>query len=145
MQAGSKILAVIILILLAFLVGFLPQYLARRDLEAQIDDLRFKLNLAELRDELALTYLHAARSDYGTAQEFSTSFFNRLGDVLSRITDEQLVSRLEEIMAARDEVTTGLARAEAAVRERLQQLLLTLHQATENYKQAALTRPAGER
>ena len=73
------------LVLGAFLLGFVPQYLKARDLDNQLGALRQQLNSEREKsqmDELALlcgyAYLETNLKNYGLASQYSTKFFDRV-------------------------------------------------------------------
>lgn len=74
-----------VLVVTAFLLGFVPQYLKAGDLDNQLGASRRQLNSEREKsqmDELALlcgrAYLETNRKNYGLASQYSTKFFDRV-------------------------------------------------------------------
>jgi hypothetical protein len=124
-----------VLLLAAFLLGFVPQYRAasglRSDLRAARDEataLRFKAELAELRGLLGLTYLESNAKNYGIARQYSTQFFTRAGEIAAGTSDEGLRALLAEVSTQRDDITAGFAEGQGAVQVNIEMLTRRLYE-----------------
>lgn len=120
-----------------FLLGFIPQYAkarsARKDLTAarqQLAAAQSRAELGALRDALALVHLEVVQKNYGVAAQRSTAFFDQLQGVAGRETDAGRRQAFQQMLAARDTVTAGLASGDAAVQAEIQRLMRMLFEAT---------------
>ena len=73
---NKKIMVVGVLLIVAFLAGFIPQYVKGKRLERELGEARQENSLAQLRDLASLAYLQASQKDYGLAGGTSTRFFD---------------------------------------------------------------------
>ena len=126
----KKIVVVVVLLIVAFLGGFLPQYVKGKRLERELGVARQEGSLAELRDLAGLAYLQASQKDYGLAAGTSTSFFDRTRAVAYQTPDSNLRKPLEDLLNLRDQITGELAKGEPGVVNDLQTLLIKTRQAT---------------
>ena len=70
------------------------------------------------------------RNNYASAAQQSTEFFNALRDAISTTSDVTLKQNLEKFFTRRDEITTNLAQADPAVKEKLAQAYADFFQIT---------------
>lgn len=124
------------LIVAAFLLGFVPQYLKARDLDSQLGAARQQLSAESEKsqmDQLALlcgyVYLETNLKNYGLASQSSTKFFNRVQVMTGQAPDSNRQAFLQASLAKRDLVTGGLAKGDpstlAAVQDLFQNALET--------------------
>lgn len=125
----------LILLLVGFLLGFIPQYRHARELQSEIASSRQQLASSEIKEQLcairdaaALAYLEVTRKNYGTAADYSSRMFNQVQQVSGSTSDNNLKSALGRVAARRDAVTTALANADAAAAADLQSILVDLEQ-----------------
>lgn len=126
----NKIIVGVVLLMVAFSAGFIPQYAKGKRLERELSEARHANSLAQLRDLASLAYLQASQKDYGLASATSTSFFDRAREVANQTLDSSGRQPLEEILNLRDQITGGLARGDPGVVNDLQTLLVKTRQAT---------------
>lgn len=139
---GSKGISRRIIVWLAsyvviFLLGFMPQYAkarsARKDLATARQELaaaQHRNELGALRDTLALVHLEVVQKNYGVAAQRSTAFFDQLQGLAGRETDSGRRQAFQQILAARDAITAGLASGDPAVLSEIQRILRLLFEAT---------------
>jgi len=127
---NKKIIVVVVLLVVAFAAGFLPQYAKGKRLEKELGVTRQESNLAELRDLAGLVYLQAGQKDYGLAGGTSTRFFERTRAVVYETPDSIRGRLLEGLLNSREQITGELARGDPAVLNDLQALLVKTRQAT---------------
>ncbi|MCZ2077382.1 MAG: hypothetical protein LC130_20575 [Bryobacterales bacterium] len=120
---GRKILIGILVAAAIFAVGYLPQYSRYRQARQQYLDTAFEHRLCAIRDAVSLTYLEATRKNFGIAAQHSTQYFNRVRDASQDASDPGLKSSLQELLAVRDKITSGLSGADPAVIGELQALV----------------------
>lgn len=125
-----KIIVVVVLLLVAFSGGFLPQYVKGKRLERELGEAKRENSLAQLRDLAGLAYLQASQKDYGLAGGTSTSFFNRTREVVNQTPDSSDRKPLEDLLNLRDQITGQLARGDPGVVNDLQTLLVKTRRAT---------------
>ncbi|MCI0624712.1 MAG: hypothetical protein L0387_24215 [Acidobacteria bacterium] len=141
MSRKSKIICWIGLLVSAFLVGFAPQYSELRKTRARlqtaqqnITSWQFKSKLSQIRDLVGLTYLETTRKNYGIAGQLSYQLFSQLQQAANETSDPNLKKAFEEMLAARDGVTAGLAKGDPAILADLQSLFIKAHQNTTSYQ-----------
>jgi hypothetical protein len=127
---NKKIIVVVVLLIVAFLAGFLPQYAKVTRLEKELGETRKENSLAQLRDLAGLAYLQASQKDYGLAGGTSTRFFDRTREVANQTPDSSGRKPLEDLLNLRDQITGELARGDPGVLNDLQTLLVKTRQAT---------------
>lgn len=125
--SARRVLIAAAIIAAAFLAGFLIQYGRARNLNRSLETARADLNacqrrndVAGLRDLMGLTYLEVNRKNYGLAQEHASRFFERVRELRGQAADPALEAVLNEALAGRDDIIAALARGDAAVQERVQ-------------------------
>jgi len=96
-------------------------------LEAEVNRLQVRADLAEMHLRLGRVAMEADRQDYGTAGERATHFFDEVARLAKETKlDDKERAALENVLAARDELIAGLATAQPEAAERLKQLYLEL-------------------
>ncbi len=133
----NKFVLGLILLMVGFLLGFIPQYSRSRQLQqkvsaqsGQIEMCRSAEQLSQLRDTAALMYLEATQKNYGTSGEHAGRFFDQAQRLANSTQDEALRNLLREILATRDQVTADLAKGNAAVVSEMQPVLSRVEQET---------------
>jgi hypothetical protein len=110
------------LIFAAFLLGFVPMWLAARTRTVERDAVQQALRLSQLENTLAAAALQARRGDYEPAREAASTFYTNLQAEIDRTPPVVSASQremMQSILAQRDQLITLLARADPAVAERL--------------------------
>lgn len=128
-----------ILVVAAFLLGFVPQYLKSHTLDNQLDAVRGQLKSERDKsqmDALSLlcghVYLEADLKNYGLAGQLSTKFFDGAQAMMSQTSDSSRQHFLQETLAQRDAVTSGLAQGDPGTLSAMQDLFRRALAATEN-------------
>ena len=118
-----------VLIVAAFLLGFVPQYRKGRALDNQLGAARQQLYLEREKsqmDELGLlcghVYLETNLKNYGLASQYATKFFDGVQAKMSQEPDSNRRSFLQETLAQRDAVTGGLAQGDPGTLSAVQDL-----------------------
>lgn len=116
-SARSLLLAALV-VAIAFLSGFLWQYVEAREARAERDELRRELTFEELESRLAAAVIQAENDGYEGARELMSRFFTGLQ---SNVEEAPAGTRdeLDRILARRDAVITELSRADPASKETL--------------------------
>lgn len=126
----NRIMVVGVLLIVAFLAGFLPSYSKGKRLENELREARQENSLARLRDLACQVYLQASQKDYGLAAGTSTRLFDRIREVANQTPDSSGRKPLEDLLSLRDKITAELAKGDPGVLEDLQALLVKTRQAT---------------
>jgi hypothetical protein len=116
------LIAVVIAVGLAYLAGFWPQHRQLSDVRAQLQETQARLAAAEARIRLgemlgrllALSDAVGAKN-YGQAATLSSSFFDAVRTEATRAPLPAVTSTLQEILNARDRVTTAIAGTDPAL------------------------------
>lgn len=125
----KRIALVVLLLVAAFLGGYIPQWLEVRRLESELRTTAFDLRLANLHRQLGVASEEAQRNNFGTASEAARLFFDGCGEVVRTYPFEnepRTKIALSSYTASRDEILRDLALADPAVRQRLAGLYLAM-------------------
>ncbi len=117
-------------ILVAFLIGFLPQWLqarnqrlemeaARQEWQAERTSLQHELEIARLEGRLGAALAESLRGNYERSRQLMVSFYTDLENTLPAITDAEQRREIEALLQQRFEIVTLLSRAEPEATERL--------------------------
>ncbi|HEX5736054.1 MAG TPA: hypothetical protein VF131_24720 [Blastocatellia bacterium] len=126
----QKIAAGAAVVIVAFLLGYVPSCVGERGTEQEKAKLEHKLRLADLRDKVGMASYEVNRNNYANAAQFSGEFFDGLLSLIGDTRDEPFRQKLQQISARRDEITTNLAQADPVVKEKLAQMYAAFFQAT---------------
>ena len=127
-----------VLIVAAFLLGFVPQYLKSRNLEKQLNSTRQELASQGVKlqgDDLDLligyVYLQTNLKNYGLAGEYSTRFFDRVRAMEVQVSDPNRQKFLQAALSKRDAVIGALAKGDPSTAATVQQLFQSALETTE--------------
>jgi hypothetical protein len=126
----NRLLIEAIVVVVTFLVGFVPQYIKTRRQEGELNALQQANANAELRDLAGLSYVQATQKNYGLAAATSARFFNRARELANRAADPPARKVLEDLMPARDKITAELARGDPGAVGDLQDVFTKARRAT---------------
>jgi hypothetical protein len=112
-----------VLFLAGFLLGFIPEYQRASKLAKQLETARLESKLREIRELASLSYIDAAKMNYGSAAEDSERMFGLAREVANDTKDDGLRSSLNGLSTFRDTVMGKLSAADASVLEPLQQIV----------------------
>jgi hypothetical protein len=111
------------LMLIAFLVGFVPMWLKARESGNNLATTERTLSSARLQNALASAALDARRGDYEPARQAASQFYTSLRADIDKGDDSALTpaqrDAAQSLFAGRDEIITLLARGDPAVADRL--------------------------
>ena len=129
MNRKPAIIGAAVLFLAGLLIGFIPQYLNGRSVQARLDETGQELSIARERAEMyevssliGAVYLETQSKNFGVAGEYSTRFFDRVQALLAQGTDPARRDFLQQALAQRDAITAGLAQGDPAVGATVQTL-----------------------
>jgi hypothetical protein len=123
------VIVVIILLIIVFLAGFVPQYIKVKRLENELSLARQENALAQLRDLAGLAFVQASQKNYGLAAGTSQQFFSRTRAVANQATDANGRKALEDLLASQDKITAELAKGDPGALGDLQVLFEKTRQA----------------
>ena len=113
----------IALLLLAFLLGFVPMWWVNSQCSSSLSDAERQLSLARMENSLASAAIDARRGDYETARLAASDFFTSLRVESNRGVDSALsqaeIEGLQPLLTQRDEIITLLARGDATSADQL--------------------------
>jgi len=112
-----------VLFLAGFLLGFIPQHQIASKLAMQLETARLKSKLREIRELASLSYIDAAKLNYGSAAEDSERMFGLAREVANDTKDDALRNSLNGLSTFRDTVMSKLRSADPSVLELLQQIV----------------------
>jgi hypothetical protein len=104
------IMIVIVLLVAAFLSGFVPLYAKVKRLEGALSAARQENALAELRDLAGLAFIQTSQKNYGLAAATSRQFFNRIREIANQIPDANGRKALEDLLASQNKIGAELAK-----------------------------------
>ena len=108
----NQTLIVIILLIVVFLAGFVPQYIKVHRLENDLSAAQQENALAQLRDLAGLAFVQTSQRNYGLAAGTTQQFFNRTREVANRATDVNGRKALEDLLASQDKITAELGKGD---------------------------------
>src|SRR5438094_6626911 len=130
-----------VLLIGGFLLGFVPEYLKNRNLQAElqnpqkmIDGLKQQLQMSDLRDAASLMLLELSRQNYGLARDYSNQYYSKLNDAAHAVQDANLKKLLEELATTRDSLATSLSTANPSSLTASQPIVLRTFEVTRTAK-----------
>jgi len=112
-----------ILFVAGVLLGFVPQYQRASQLDKQLKTARLESKLSEIRELASLSYIDAAKMNYGSAAEDSERMFDLTAELANDTKDNGLRSSLNSLSASRDTIMGQLKAGKVSVLEPLQQIV----------------------
>lgn len=141
MKTSGRIALWFVLILAAFLVGFVPEYLKNRELRGQLEDgqktlagLQLQVQLSQLRDAANQMAFEVSRQNYGLARDHAAQFYAKLTENINSVQDPVLKKSLEDVASTRDATMQELAAPTPASLGLLQSVVLKTVDATRSAK-----------
>ncbi len=111
------------LLLLAFLLAFVPMWISNRQLSADLAKRDKDLHRSRVQNSLTAATIYARRGEYETARQNTSNFFTEVRSEMDKgdagILSEQERIGLNRVMAERDEIITLLSRNDPAAADRL--------------------------
>ncbi|HXG59329.1 MAG TPA: hypothetical protein VNL91_09935 [Thermoanaerobaculia bacterium] len=147
-RSHAGLITALVLIVAAFLAGLIPPTLrARRisdevaraqqrveELNAELVRTRADLEALRLRAQLGDLMLEAERNNFGNAAAMATRFFDGVARAASDPAGGAASQRRQvfaAVLARRDEISADLARADAAVKQKLTRMYIDFGAATQ--------------
>lgn len=126
--------------LVAFLLGFVPQWSRANRLSDNLEDTRLQLRTAQIENRIGAALAESLRSNYERSRQLMTTVFSDLQGVRGQVAPAQQ-KEVDAILAQRDEIVTLLARAAPESSQRLMLIHTRYHNALSG--EAPATTPAG--
>lgn len=130
-----KLLLWSVLLIAGFVAGFILQYSKVQRLQQELSASTKQLQscqsgeqLSQLRDTATMMYLEAAQKNFGRAGEYSRECFDQAQRIASSTEDPVLRKLLGDILSTRDQITSNLAKGDAASVSEIQLMLSRLEQ-----------------
>lgn len=126
----NRILIYAAVLLVVFLLGFVPVWLKARSAASDRDSVQRELRLCRLQGGLATAVIHARRGEYEPARQAASEFFTNLHTQVdaqnnsSDLTSQQR-DALRPLLNDRDNLITLLARSDPASADRLSDLYVS--------------------
>ena len=130
MTAMRKTVTGLVILVMVFLMGFVPQYLQKRQIQAELATSAEKLKVSELRDLFGMMMLEALRQNYGVAGDYSSQYFDKLRETSEAVNNSTLKRSVQELLKKRDTVTAALSKADPASASQLQTIFAETQAAT---------------
>lgn len=115
-------------LLVVFLLGFLPMWLRARTTNSSLAETERQLVLARMQGSLASAAIDARRGDYEPARQAASQFFTSVRAEIDKgeasILTKAQRDAIQPLFAGRDEVITLLARSDPASADRLSDLFV---------------------
>lgn len=122
-------LTVIVLLVLAFAAGYVPERMRASRLDETLTATRLDLELANLHRDLGIAALESQRSNFANAQAAASAFFDgcrRLAEHPGLADEPRTRGALAAYATSRDEISVQLATGDPMVAQRLASLYFTL-------------------
>ena len=115
-------------LLVVFLVGFVPMWLKARTATNTLMETERQLFLVRTQNDLASAVIDARRGDYEPARQASSRFFTSLREEIDKGNSSSYTQAqrqaMQPLFAGRDELITLLARNDPASADRLSDLFV---------------------
>lgn len=126
---SRRILVYAAVLIVVFLLGFVPMWLKARERAAALAQSEHQLFLVRMQNNLASAVIDARRGDYEPARQQISQFFNGLREEIDKGDASNLTKSqrdgVQQLFAGRDELITLLARSDPASADRLSDLYVS--------------------
>lgn len=126
MTMSAKVGIGAVVLVIAFLLGYVPASLTARAERAERDRLQRTVAVSEIQIHLGMMSYEANRDNYGLAAQLATVFFDRVRAESGGPADQEITMSLQSILARRDEITSDLAQASPAVKAKIAEMYADL-------------------
>lgn len=108
--AGKGVLLAVLAVVIAFFIGFFWQWYVAGNVRSDLDRAEQELKVERLRVQLAQAAMAAHADDFEDARALMSDFFTQLQDQREELPPE-LERAADDMLSQRDDVITGLSRA----------------------------------
>jgi hypothetical protein len=141
MDRNRQIAIAVGIALVAFLLGFVPQWMRANRTGDNLQAARMELQMSRTEGKIGAALTEALRSNYERARQLMTEVYAELQTAAPRLEGTQR-REVDAVLAGRDEMVTLLARAAPESSQRLMLLYTRYHTAFAPRAEAAVTTPA---
>lgn len=138
MDRNRQIATIAGIALVAFLLGFVPQWMRAGRAGEDRDAARFELRMSRTEGKIGAALTESLRSNYERSRQLMTEVFDELQASAPRLQGTQR-REVDAILSGRDEIITLLARAAPESSQRLMLLYTRYHTAFGPQAPAAAT------
>jgi type II secretory pathway pseudopilin PulG len=132
-KRGRWVLAIVILLVAAYLAGFIPWWQKTRAANAQLQKTEHALTAMRMTKDLGSAAIDARRGAYEPARQEASTFFTAANFEISQGDGSSLSAAqrqdLGPLLSNRDEIITLLARSDPASADRLSDLYVKVRKA----------------
>ena len=118
-----------VVLLLVFLLGFVPMWIKARASRMELVAARQQLSIAQMQNSLASAVIDARRGEYEPARVAASQFFTSVLSEVNKAEESALNASqraaMQPLLGQRDEIITLLARSDPAAADRLSDLFAT--------------------
>jgi uncharacterized membrane-anchored protein YhcB (DUF1043 family) len=111
------------------LIGFIPQYLKASSARQQLEICNSTMQLTQIKQLAAQTYVAATQLNYGVASGYAQQFFDQAQHLAASSTDSNVHSLMTEVLSSRDKITADLAKGDSSVVGDLQPIVMKVETA----------------
>ena len=130
----QRVLIYAVVLLIVFLVGFVPMWLKARTASQRLSETEGHLTLARIQNNLASAVIDARRGEYEPARQAVSEFFTTMQAEIAKADSSTYTpaqrEQLQQLFAGRDELITLLARSDPASADRLTALFVAYRKMT---------------
>jgi len=121
-------------LLIVFLLGFVPMWLKARAAGARLAETQGQLTRAQIQNNLSSAVIDARRGEYEPARQAVSQFFTTVQAEVAKADSSSYTqaqrTQLQQLFAGRDELITLLARSDPASADRLADLFVAYRKMT---------------
>ena len=121
-------------LLIVFLLGFVPMWLKARAANVRLTETEGHLALSRIQNNLASAVIDARRGEYEPARQAVSQFFTTMQAEVAKENSSSYTqaqrAQLQQLFAGRDELITLLARSDPASADRLTDLFVAYRKMT---------------
>lgn len=132
-RGSRRILIVLILLLIVYLLGFVPMWMRARDQAALRLKAEHSLSVMHLEKDLGSAAIDARRGEYEAARQEASAFYTaarfEIDERGQAALTQQQRGALAPLLGSRDEMITLLARSDPASADRLANLYVAVRKA----------------
>ena len=122
-QFGKQFLIWGGVVLIAFLLGFVPMWWTKRTVSNELEQTKLELKRQKIQNSLAAAAVYAKRGEYEPARQNVSTFFtdiqSEVNDAGSPVLTTESRSQVSSLLSGRDEIITLLSRADPAAADRV--------------------------
>ena len=128
MDRNRQIAIAVGIALVAFLLGFVPQWMRANRAGERLAEARFELRMSRTEGKIGAALTESLRSNYERARQLMTEVYAELQSAAPRLQGTQR-REVDAILAGRDEMITLLARAAPESSQRVMLIYTRYHNA----------------